>query len=181
MAVLDAQNKAIIDAIAWALWARSTLTTTDKTTFVAAINEIKSTVDALGTTEHTAVDITARDAVTDLVVGDKIFVTDATADATVNTGWAIYRVQSVWPNLFFKVAEQESLDVAIVANLTAWAVTWTTYEVAISTGTNVVLPWATAVNAWLMIAADKVRFDDVSTQIATVEITDYTTYVNWLI
>ena len=181
MATLNNSNKAIIDAIAAATWARSALTTTDKSTFVAAINEINSVVSTLGTTEHTAADIAARDNLTDLVTGDKVFVTDATGDATVNAGWAIYRVQSVWPNVFLKMAEQESLDVAIVSNLSAWIVTWTTYEVEIDTGTNIVLPWATITDAWLMVAADKVEHDRISAEVTAVNNEDYTIYVNALI
>jgi len=67
MANLDTQLKALASAIASATGSRANLNTTDKTTFVAAINEIKATVDALGTVEHTAADITARDALTGLV------------------------------------------------------------------------------------------------------------------
>jgi len=178
MAVLDTQLKAIIDSITAGTGKRSNLNTTDKTTLVAAINEIKTLVDALGTTEHTAADITSRDALVWLVAGDKVFVTDASADATVTAGWAIYRVQSTWPNVFLKMAEQESLDVTIVANLSAGVNDATSYEIAIDTGTNVIIPVATTTLAGLMSAADKIRHDDLSAQVATVEAADYTTYVN---
>jgi len=174
MAVLDTQLKALAAAIAAATGARSALTTTDKTTFVAAINEIKTAVDALGTAEHTAADITARDALTGLVTGDRVFVTDASADATVTAGWAVYRWDG---SAFLKLAEQESLDVAIVANLT-FSQTATTLTVLSDVGTDAVLPWASATLAGLMVAADKVRHDDIAAQVATVEWENYTTYVN---
>lgn len=177
MANLDPQLKVIIDSITAGTGKRSDLNTTDKTTLVAAINEIKTAQDALGTVEHTAADITARDALTGLIVGDRVFVTDASADATVDAGWAVYRVQTTAPT-FLKMAEQESLDVAIVANLSAGTVDGTTYEVAIDTGTNITLPGANATEAGLMIAADKVRHDDIAAQVATVEAEDYATYVN---
>lgn len=70
--------------------------------------------DNLGTVEYTAADITARDALTGLTDGDRVFTTDASGDATVASGWAVYRYNS---GAFTKIAEQESLDVSLVANL----------------------------------------------------------------
>jgi len=60
-------------------------------------------------------DIAERDAhaTTDLVSGNTCFVTDATADSTVLTGWAIYRWSgSAW----MKIMEQESMDVVVSNN-----------------------------------------------------------------
>jgi hypothetical protein len=62
----------------------------------------------LGTSQFQVADITARNALTGLSVGDKVFVEDASADATITAGWAIYR----WLGLAWaKIAEQEALDV----------------------------------------------------------------------
>ena len=65
---------------------------------------------ALGSIKYTVADITARNSLTGLKTGDLVFVTDATTDATVNRGWAIYRYSSTRPN-WLKIAENESLDV----------------------------------------------------------------------
>ena len=178
MATLDAQNKAIIDAIAAATGMRSALTTTDKTTFVAAINEIKAATDALGTVEHTAADITARDALTGLIIGDRVFVTDASSEGDVDSGWAIYRVNSVGPNTWVKIAEQESLDVVMAANLAAGTHNSDTLEITIDTGTNIVLPKATPLLSGLMSGADKTEHDRISSEVTVVNNEDYTTYVN---
>lgn len=167
---LDLQIKAVAERSAQVdnhihdnvIGVRSGLATTDQTSIVNAINELHGEVDALGTTEFTAADITARDALTGLTVGDKVFVTDASTEADVASGWAIYRVQSTGPVVFTKVAEQESLDVAIVANLSLGTIDGTTVGVDIDTGTDVTLPSATATDAGVMPAADKVKVDFVS-------------------
>lgn len=76
--------------------------------------------------ELTVADIAARDALADLADGAKVFVEDASADALVDSGWAIYRyraakeavgtegeegyvaaVEAGWT----KVSEGESLDI----------------------------------------------------------------------
>lgn len=64
--------------------------------------------------ETTVADIAARDALTGLPDGYKVFVTDASGDAAVDSGWAIYRYHVAvgeesagWT----KVAEGESLDI----------------------------------------------------------------------
>lgn len=174
---IDAGLKEVVDAIAAATGARSSLTTTDKSTFAAAINEIKAAVDVLGTVEHEAADVAARDALTGLVAGDRVFVTDASADATVDAGWAIYR----WDGAaFLKMAEQESLDVAIAANLSAGTVDATSVEIAIDSGTNVTLNGATTTNAGLMVAADKSAHDEHVQEVSTVQGENYATYVNGL-
>jgi hypothetical protein len=61
----------------------------------------------VGTSEYEVATIAARNALSGVSVGDRVFVTDATTDATVSSGWAIYvyRGASTWT----KVAEAEGL------------------------------------------------------------------------
>ena len=85
-------------------------------------------LSALGTVEHEVADIAARDILdnTTLSVGDNVFVDDASGDATVDTGWAIYKVTAVTavaPATFRKIHEQEGLDVELKTTLNAWAAT----------------------------------------------------------
>ena len=66
----------------------------------------------VGTGEYVVADITARNALNaNMTLGDRVIVNDATGDATVTAGWAIY----VWmaANTWRKVAEQEGLDVVV--------------------------------------------------------------------
>ncbi|MEM1337262.1 MAG: hypothetical protein AAGF96_05905 [Bacteroidota bacterium] len=65
--------------------------------------------------DHTVADIAARNLLTEVKVGDRVFVTDATADATVDAGWAVYRVQSTSPIVYEKIQEQEGLDLVVVS------------------------------------------------------------------
>lgn len=101
--------------------------------------------------EFSAADITARDALTDLVVGDRVFVADASADATVDSGWAIYRVDSTGPNVFFKQAEQEGLDITVSAGDVDLSYTPAANQGTINNtgGNNVVLPVVDGTNAGL--------------------------------
>lgn len=107
--------------------------------------------------DYTAATIPARDAGTlipsgvPIKAGDRIFVTDATADATVDAGWAVYRVVSISPDVFEKIQEQESLDLVITA---ATDLSYTPSPgqgtVVSSTGNDAVIPLADATNAGLM-------------------------------
>ena len=63
--------------------------------------------------DYKVADIAARGLLTDLRVGDRVFVDDATNDATVRLGWANYRVETVSPTTFIKIQEQESMDFTI--------------------------------------------------------------------
>src|SRR5690606_37591383 len=76
------------------------LTGSDVLAFVAA---------NVGTSEFEVADIAARNALSGMSIGDRIFVTDATADANVDAGWAIYIYRS--PGVFTKIAEEEGMDV----------------------------------------------------------------------
>lgn len=102
--------------------------------------------------DETVADIAARDALTnaDIKPGDRVFVTDASADANVDSGWAIYRVVSTGPNVFEKIQEQESMDVVIdnTTNLgyTASAASGT---ITSDTGTDAIIPLVDGTNAGL--------------------------------
>lgn len=114
--------------------------------------------DNLGTSQYSVADITARNALTGLSAGDRIFVTDASADATVDTGWAIYIFIST--GVFTKVAEQESMDVVAggVTNLTYTAGP-TTGIVVSSDGTDATIPAVDGTNAGLALPAHKAKLD----------------------
>lgn len=78
----------------------------------AALDAIRASISGQ-TVMHVVADITARDALTGLKVGDQCWVIDASADATVGSGAAKYIVQSMTgttPN-WVKTAEAESMDV----------------------------------------------------------------------
>lgn len=55
-------------------------------------------------TTHTVADNTAKDALSDLLVGDHVFVTD-----DGDTRWALYLVTDVSPNEFVKVADPDMM------------------------------------------------------------------------
>lgn len=55
-------------------------------------------------TTHTVADNTAKDALSDLLVGDHVFVTD-----DGDTRWALYLVTDVSPNEFVKVADPDTM------------------------------------------------------------------------
>jgi hypothetical protein len=104
----------------------------------------------LGTTEYDVADIAARNALTGLTTGDRVFVVDASADATVTSGWAIY----VWRGAgFTKVAEQEGLDVSVGGTNLSYTPSATQGVVVSSSGTNATLIAADATNAGLMVPA----------------------------
>lgn len=67
------------------------------------------------TSTYVAADIAARDALTDLKVGDKAWVVDATADSTVDAGAALYIVETMAGTTptWKKISEVESMDVVL--------------------------------------------------------------------
>ena len=67
-----------------------------------------TSLKALGSVKYTVANISDRSKISGLKNGDLVFVTDASADNTVTSGWAIYRFYN---NAWAKIAEQESLDV----------------------------------------------------------------------
>lgn len=111
----------------------------------------------VGTSEYEVADIAARNALTGLSIGDRIFVSDATADATVDAGWAIYVYRS--PGVYTKVAEEEGLDVVVGgANLT-YTPGASQGIVVSSSGTDATIPGVTGSDAGLMLPAHKVKLD----------------------
>lgn len=104
----------------------------------------------LGTSEYSVADIAARNALTGVTTGDISFVVDATGDATVATGWAVYMWQgAAWA----KISEQESIDVVQGGTDLSYTASPTQGVVVSSTGTDATLPVATAVNAGLLTPA----------------------------
>jgi hypothetical protein len=106
-----------------------------------------------GTSEYRVADITARNALDNgMSAGDRVMVDDATGDATVNSGWALYQWLSsgVWR----KIAEQESVDVSVggATNL-AYSPGATNGVVTSDTGTDATIPAANGTNAGLMVPA----------------------------
>lgn len=121
--------------------------------FKATAQDIVNLVtDNIGTSEFTATTIADRDtSITTQTLGDRVYVTDASTDGSVDAGWAIYTwTGSAWK----KVAEEEGLDVVIeIVNLgntpTPTGVTITNS----SSGSGTLLPLADAINAGLMTPA----------------------------
>lgn len=77
-------------------------------------NQIADFVGAVR--DFTVADIAARNLLIGLKVGDRVFVTNATADSTVTSGWAVYRVASIAPIVYQKIQEQESMDIVIATH-----------------------------------------------------------------
>ena len=113
----------------------------------------------IGTSEYRVADIAARNALNaQLSAGDRIMVDDATGDATVAAGWALY----MWlgSNTWRKVAEQESIDITVggATNLTYTA--GATQGIVVSdTGSDAIIPGVDGVNAGLMLPAHKAKID----------------------
>ena len=104
----------------------------------------------IGTTEYEVADIAARNALTGLSIGDRVFVIDASADATVSSGWAIY----VWRGAgWTKVAEQEGLDVVVGGADLSYTPSATQGVVVSSTGTDATIPAANETYAGLLVPA----------------------------
>lgn len=123
------------------------------TLYKIAGSDILAYVQAnVGTSEYEVATIAARNALTNLSIGDRVFVTDATGDATVSSGWAIYVYRSV--GVWTKVAEQEGLDVVVGGTDLSYTAGATNGTVVSSSGADATVPVATAVNAGLMAPAD---------------------------
>lgn len=104
----------------------------------------------LGTSEYSVADITARNALTGMTTGDIAYVVNATGDATVTAGWAVYMWQgAAWG----KVSEQESIDLVAGGSDLTYTASPTNGVVASSTGTDATIPAATGVNAGLLLPA----------------------------
>lgn len=105
----------------------------------------------VGTSEYEVADIAARNALSNLSVGDRVFVTDATGDATVSTGWAIYVYRGV--GTWTKMAESEGLDVVVGGADLGYTSGAGSGIVTSSSGADATIPAATASIAGLMLPA----------------------------
>lgn len=104
----------------------------------------------LGTNNYNVADITARNALTGLSQGDTVYVVDATGDATVAAGWALY----MWLGAsFLKTMEQESIDVVTGGSDLTYTSNAAQGTVNSSTGTDAVIPAATTLIAGLLTPA----------------------------
>ena len=101
------------------------------------------------------------------LVRDTVLVTDASADPTVTSGWAIYLITGVSPYTYQKIQEQESMDVTITTANLGYTPSPTNGTVTNSGGTPAVLPLATSTNAGLMSPADKTKVDNVVSNVTT--------------
>lgn len=104
----------------------------------------------VGTSEYDVANIAARNALSGLSTGDRVFVLDATGDATVGTGWAIY----VWRGAAWtKVAEAEGLDVIAGGADLTYTASSTQGVVVSSSGTDATIPAGNGTNAGLLVPA----------------------------
>lgn len=118
----------------------------------------------IGTSEYDVADIAGRNALTGLTTGDRVFVVDASADATVTSGWAIY----VWRGSgFTKVAEQEGLDVVVGGTNLSYTASPTQGVVVSSSGNNATIPAASGTNAGLMLPAQVTKVGHLTVTAAT--------------
>lgn len=109
--------------------------------------------DNFGTTNYKVADIAARNALANLSLGDIVLVDDASADANVTAGWAMYQYLGV--GTWQKVAEEESLDIVITTTNLGTSTTTTTVTITNSDGTDATINVATETDAGVMSAADK--------------------------
>lgn len=127
----------------------STLYSTDAASILAYVRA------NLGTSENSVADIAARNALTGMTTGDIAYVVNATGDATVTAGWAVYMWQgAVWS----KISEQEGIDVVAGGSDLTYTASASQGVVVSSTGTDATIPAATGALAGLMLPAqvDKV-------------------------
>lgn len=118
----------------------------------------------VGTSQFEVADIAARNALTGLSLGDRVFVVDASADATVTTGWAIY----VWRGAAFtKVAEEEGLDVVAGGANLSYTASPTQGVVVSSSGTDATIPAGNGTNAGLMVPAQFNKLGNITVTAAT--------------
>lgn len=111
------------------------------------LSDIQSNI---GTSEYDVANIAARNALTGISTGDRVFVVDATGDATVSSGWAIYQWHS---GAWTKVGEAEGLDIIAGGADLSYTASATQGVVVSSTGTDATIPAANGTNAGLMVPA----------------------------
>lgn len=114
-------------------------------------SDILSYIQAnVGTSEYEVANIAARNALTGLSTGDRVFVADATGDATVSTGWAIY----IWRgSAWTKVGEAEGLDIVAGGADLSYTASPTQGVVVSSSGNDATIPAVNGTNAGLMLPA----------------------------
>jgi hypothetical protein len=122
------------------------------TAFRALASDLRDYIDEeLGAVaEYDVANIAARNALTGLNIGDRVFVVDATGDTTVTSGWAIY----IWRgSAFTKTAEEEGLDAVVGGANLSYTASPTQGVVVSSSGSDATLPAANGTNAGLMVPA----------------------------
>lgn len=113
----------------------------------------------LGTSEYSVANIAARNALTGITTGDIVYVVDATGDATVTSGWAVYMWQgAAWS----KISEQESIDVVAGGTDLTYTASPTQGVVVSSTGTDATLPLGTGTNAGLLAPAQFTKLSNIA-------------------
>lgn len=119
----------------------------------------------IGSSEYNVADIAARNALTGISTGDRVYVADASADATVTAGWAIYAwIGSAW----LKIAEQEGLDAGGLGGADlSYTASPTQGIVVSSTGTDATIPAADGTNAGLMVPAQVTKVGHLTVTAAT--------------
>lgn len=116
----------------------------------------------IGTSQYRVADITARNALdSGMSAGDRVMVDDASADATVDTGWALYQWLS--SGTWRKIAESESVDVSVggATNL-AYSPGAGNGVVTSDTGTDATVPAADGTNAGLMVPAQFTKLSNIT-------------------
>jgi hypothetical protein len=114
----------------------------------------------LGTSEYTQPDIEGRNALEadgKLSLGDRVMVEDASADANVTAGWAVY--QKIGVDLFRRIAEEESLDMVLSTTDLSKTATANTVTIISSDGNDVTINAASITEAGMMSAGDKLKVD----------------------
>jgi len=122
------------------------------TQFRMTANQIADFVGAVR--DFTVANITSRDALSGLQIGDRVFVTDASSEADVAAGWAIYRLASTAPDVYEKIQEQESMDVVVITNVDlGYTSAPGQGTITNSAGDNAVIPVVDGTNAGLATPA----------------------------
>lgn len=118
----------------------------------------------IGSSQYEVADIAARNALTGMTIGDRVFVVDASTDATVDAGWAIYTWRgAAWT----KVAEEEGLDVVAGGANLSYTAAPTQGTVVSSSGTDAIIPAADGTNAGLMVPAQVTKVGHLAVTAAT--------------
>lgn len=118
----------------------------------------------IGTSEYDVANIAARNALTGISTGDRVFVTDATGDATVSSGWAIYQWHS---GGWTKVGEAEGLDIVAGGADLSYTASPTQGVVVSSSGNDATIPAANGTNAGLMLPAQVTKVGYLAVTAAT--------------